>query len=186
MLVGHSFGGFLIRVFAAEHPEDVAGLVFVDSSHEDAFADEANQAEVAGMRTMLRVLQAATRLGVLRVYNPVAEHVDGLPNDALARAVARQVRSDHAATARAEADAILRVADHLRASDADLGDLPLRVLTAGDNDVLAPYHPGLAELSTEGRHEVVADAGHITLITEKQHAAEVSATVSGLLEDLRR
>lgn len=35
VLVGHSFGGFNIRVFASRHREQVAGMVFVDSSHPD-------------------------------------------------------------------------------------------------------------------------------------------------------
>ena len=30
MLVGHSFGGPLIRSFAGRHPDEVAGLVYVD------------------------------------------------------------------------------------------------------------------------------------------------------------
>ena len=34
ILVGHSYGGFLIRYFAATHPEQVAGLVFVDPADE--------------------------------------------------------------------------------------------------------------------------------------------------------
>jgi pimeloyl-ACP methyl ester carboxylesterase len=34
ILVGHSYGGFLIRAFAAHHPEQVAGLVFVDPADE--------------------------------------------------------------------------------------------------------------------------------------------------------
>jgi pimeloyl-ACP methyl ester carboxylesterase len=34
VLVGHSYGGFLIRSFAARHPEQVAGMVFVDPSDE--------------------------------------------------------------------------------------------------------------------------------------------------------
>ena len=34
-LNGHSVGGVLIRCFARRHPELVAGLVFVDSSHPD-------------------------------------------------------------------------------------------------------------------------------------------------------
>lgn len=38
VLVGHSFGGMHLRVFADEHGDDVAGVVFVDSSHPDATA----------------------------------------------------------------------------------------------------------------------------------------------------
>ena len=35
VLVGHSYGGLLVRLFAARHPDDVAGIVLVDSSHPD-------------------------------------------------------------------------------------------------------------------------------------------------------
>jgi pimeloyl-ACP methyl ester carboxylesterase len=34
ILVGHSYGAFLIRSFAARHPEQVAGMVFVDPADE--------------------------------------------------------------------------------------------------------------------------------------------------------
>jgi len=34
LLVGHSLGGLIIRDFAVKNPEKVAGLVFVDASHE--------------------------------------------------------------------------------------------------------------------------------------------------------
>jgi len=34
VLVGHSYGAFLIRSYAARHPEQVAGMVFVDPSDE--------------------------------------------------------------------------------------------------------------------------------------------------------
>lgn len=37
VLVGHSFGGYNIRVFAANNPEMVAGMVLVDASHEDQY-----------------------------------------------------------------------------------------------------------------------------------------------------
>lgn len=36
MLVGHSWGGAILQVFASEHRDDVAGIVLVDSSQGDA------------------------------------------------------------------------------------------------------------------------------------------------------
>lgn len=38
VLVGHSFGGLIVRMFAGEYPEDVGGIVLVDSSHEEQVA----------------------------------------------------------------------------------------------------------------------------------------------------
>jgi ABC-2 type transport system ATP-binding protein len=35
VLVGHSMGGMLVRLFADQYPEEVAGLVLVDSAHPD-------------------------------------------------------------------------------------------------------------------------------------------------------
>ncbi len=35
ILVGHSFGGLTVRAFAQQYPDEVAGLVLVDSVHED-------------------------------------------------------------------------------------------------------------------------------------------------------
>ena len=35
VLVGHSMGGYDIRVYTGEYPNDVAGMVLVDASHED-------------------------------------------------------------------------------------------------------------------------------------------------------
>lgn len=38
VLVAHSYGGLIALVAAAQHPEDVAGMVLVDASHPDAEA----------------------------------------------------------------------------------------------------------------------------------------------------
>lgn len=38
ILVGHSLGGFIIRVFADMYPDEVAAMVYVDGSHEDYYS----------------------------------------------------------------------------------------------------------------------------------------------------
>ena len=38
VLVGHSFGGLVVRLYAARHPERVRGLILVDASHEEQSA----------------------------------------------------------------------------------------------------------------------------------------------------
>jgi pimeloyl-ACP methyl ester carboxylesterase len=35
VLVGHSIGGIFVRLYASQYPDDVAGMVLVDASHED-------------------------------------------------------------------------------------------------------------------------------------------------------
>src|SRR5262249_27751526 len=37
VLVGHSVGGMNARLYAHVHPEEVAGLILVDSTHQDQF-----------------------------------------------------------------------------------------------------------------------------------------------------
>lgn len=37
LLVGHSFGGYNIRYFASQYPDEVSGLVLVDASHPQQF-----------------------------------------------------------------------------------------------------------------------------------------------------
>ena len=37
LLVGHSFGGLLVRLFAHRYPDEVCGLVLVDAMNEDQF-----------------------------------------------------------------------------------------------------------------------------------------------------
>ena len=37
VLVGHSLGGIIVRLYTHQYPDDVAGLVLVDGAHEDQF-----------------------------------------------------------------------------------------------------------------------------------------------------
>lgn len=37
VLVGHSFGGLIVRLYASRYPEEIVGLVLVDAAHEDQY-----------------------------------------------------------------------------------------------------------------------------------------------------
>jgi pimeloyl-ACP methyl ester carboxylesterase len=63
VLVGHSNGGMVAQLFAAAHPDQIAGIVLVDSAHEDQdrraadlvrsqFPPEEAEALIAGMTAM--------------------------------------------------------------------------------------------------------------------------------------
>jgi pimeloyl-ACP methyl ester carboxylesterase len=49
VMVGHAFGGAYVRIFTGQNPEDVCGMVLIDSSHPDMltrFAELGNQKEI--------------------------------------------------------------------------------------------------------------------------------------------
>jgi pimeloyl-ACP methyl ester carboxylesterase len=49
IMVGHAFGGAYVRIFAGQNPEEVCGMVLIDSSHPDMlarFADLGIQKEI--------------------------------------------------------------------------------------------------------------------------------------------
>jgi len=64
VLVGHSFGGLFIQAFARRYPRLVAGLVVVDSSHED------------GEKRMWPTVSKANRERALQFRRKNPEHVD--------------------------------------------------------------------------------------------------------------
>jgi pimeloyl-ACP methyl ester carboxylesterase len=68
LLVGHSFGGIVMRVFARDYRPDVAGLVFVDPAHPVDWVHPAPKEQVKidrGLR-LCRHGATASRLGVAR------------------------------------------------------------------------------------------------------------------------
>ena len=68
VLVGHSFGGLVIRAFARAFPADIAGLVFVDPLHPEEWCTPSDHQRhtLAGGIFLSRVGALLARLGVVR------------------------------------------------------------------------------------------------------------------------
>ena len=85
VLVGHAFGGAYVRIFAGQHPDDVCGMVLLDSSHPEMltrFAGTGLEVEIPDKRIRPLIL-LLSHLGMPgrykgniynlppEVYNPV-------------------------------------------------------------------------------------------------------------------
>ena len=175
VMVGHSMGGLLIRVFAGLFPEDVAGMVLVDAVHPDQHLR--SEAIDIHMRTGFRFLRAVpllARLGYVRLTGLFASWGEGLPARQAAESEAFLATYRHLCTTRDESLAWETICQEVR-STGKLGDKPLAVVTAG-KDVL-PGQPELqgelAALSSDSIHLVVPGADHVTLVTRREYALAV-------------
>jgi pimeloyl-ACP methyl ester carboxylesterase len=101
VLVGHSLGGVFVRHYAHRFPEDVAGLVLVDSSHEDQLdrLPPAAREKMTRDVRMMGVARVLARLGIVRALaslgiglGNVGRFIDSLPPESAGRGV-----DDHAA-----------------------------------------------------------------------------------------
>lgn len=196
VLAGHSLGGTYAELFAALHPDMVAGLVLLDSTHPDHLKDAASATGEPGLvlRAVvgsLHVLAVAADLGLVNLY---LQAFGGLPDDGLPPTVAAVNQSFYRTGKDVRATATeLETAPRLFAHAArvkDLGELPLLVVTAAQRTeqprVWLDRHRALARLSSRSRHLILPDANHDSLLAHEQHARTVAGAILALYEDRPR
>jgi len=67
IFVAHSYGGFIVRAYAQENPDKVAGLILVDTPDESSIFREEVLSFYAKARVIQRVIGFVSRFGVLRL-----------------------------------------------------------------------------------------------------------------------
>jgi pimeloyl-ACP methyl ester carboxylesterase len=167
VLVGHSLGGPYVRVFAAQYPDEVAGMVLLDAQPADAFTALPEYPGVYSMfQTISTLSPSLARIGLLA---PLL----GLPADESTAPIVRGARDEVRA---------LRATLQQSAALTSLGDRPLIVVTAA-----AQADPGwvaaqenLPRLSTASIHRVLAAATHNSLIS----GLDVTASSEAILDVL--
>jgi pimeloyl-ACP methyl ester carboxylesterase len=158
-LVGHSFGGFDVRLYASENRSQVSGMVLVDASSETMYNGGAGD----GGKILLEPCRVATRLGVFSVL-------------AQLRVIPTPVtgsfyRPGWCTSLLGELASIDVSAREVRLHRHFLGRLPLVVLTrdihqrrTGDTrqTLRRWWHlqTGLARLSSQSLHVMVKHSGH--------------------------
>lgn len=128
ILVGHSWGGAIIRRYAFDHPEDIAGMVFVDASHENIKGMIPKRPRAT--RALYRSTTTVLRIGLLRRRLLRMLGFDRLP--AAAHAVVNNLSwLADGRTSRAEFAGIAPSLVELKSIASDLPRVPTRVLLAG-------------------------------------------------------
>ena len=91
VLVGHSFGALVVRIFAARYPTDVSGLVLVDPADPQEWLDpgEHEQRQIARGVRLCRYGVGAARMGIARVVAGLVEVGALAPARALVGLVSR-------------------------------------------------------------------------------------------------
>src|SRR5207244_5573003 len=128
ILVGHSTGGAYARIFAARYPDQLAGMVFLDSQPNEAFTglpDFPSQYSIIRRATAL--FPSLARLGVFRLVNQFASDPLPVPTRDEERAVVST-----ASLNRIQRDEFAALPMTLKeaAELTTLGDRPLIVVTA--------------------------------------------------------
>lgn len=186
VLVGHSFGGFNVRVYNGQFPGEVAGMVLVDASHEDqvrrmpAAFKEFMKKSSEDMKRQKSLAPLLIRFGVARFSQRNVQTSPGVSKDFAEEMRYLQLQPKFIDATVGEMGSFDASADEVRASG-DLGDKPLIVLTAGKNVDASQLPPGLpkkdmddfratwvnelqvkeAQLSTQGKRIMVPDSDHM-------------------------
>lgn len=211
VLVAASFGGHYVRLYASQYPEEVAGLVFVDCSHEDMVASfpPAMRRVFHLSRYAIGLFAILARLGVTRLAGARLPIVSQLLHEEVPEELRRQLlwhfaRPEQWQGMHAEVKGYQEIEAEVRASRAarpSFGSIPLVVLTAqatwDDPKLLPPgVKPGeirpiwlklqqdLASLSSQSRHVVFDDLSH-TMMLSPAGAQRVVAEIRQIVEAAR-
>ncbi len=182
ILVGHSLGGLDVRLFAFQHPKDVAGLVLVDPSveHQEdriaALLGVPRPPLAGGPKACLAATEAGLKLGTPEYDRCAGKYPDRWPQGLKDAFVAQRSKPDYFRTEVSELES-LADADgaQIDAARRALGDIPLIVLTAENTyragapeavaDALSTLwmsmHDDLARESTRGENRLVRGSGHL-------------------------
>ncbi len=186
ILAGHSYGGVVARIFADTYSAETAGVVLVDSAHQDMdqrFPPQARE-EFANLLSSFGVVEKLHYTGLPRAFALMAPAVDGLEGKELMASMSRLNTVEHMRGSAAEADGWGTSAVRARRVTS-FGDMPLHVLVASDwPDFMLPnwleMQRELASLSTNGTFEVVEGANHSQIAMDRRYAPRVSVAIRGV------
>jgi pimeloyl-ACP methyl ester carboxylesterase len=189
VLAGHSFGGLYVQSFAALYPDEVVGMVLIDSTMPKSTGkpmatstDAGGSYDITGRISALA--SSSARFGLGRLYG--AFDWGSLP----------PTSRDEARVSVAKAGQIGSMIDEYVAANTSMeqaatlvsfADKPLVVLTAGSGSAAdwTAKQETLAALSTNSAHRVIDGATHSALLTDEKYAAVTTQAILDVVTSVR-
>jgi pimeloyl-ACP methyl ester carboxylesterase len=192
VLVGHSFGGLYIRMFAEMYPDDIAGVVFVEGTLPDGL-NRLGKPDVmpnAPDADMMDATPFISRLGILRMLGFPSTDPD-LPEPQRSELQAYLSSTKLAESLKRQYHLFPTLLAQVRPlyNASSLGDLPLAVVLGSEGDGgIAEWQELFAQqaaLSTNNLLITVDGANHISLVDRQSHALQTSAAILRVIEAVR-
>ncbi|WP_010271867.1 alpha/beta fold hydrolase [Paenibacillus senegalensis] len=165
ILVGHSFGGMNMQLFASEYPDEVVGMVLVDSVHEDRYiTDLSNSSRVKQYNQALKQYRLGYLLSPLGIPRIMRMHIGSrrLPSEYLKIVRTLGYRSNAYKAAYKELIYADESGRQVKGSKQNINDeLSVIVLSAGKQpDPWKRQQELLKNLTKNTKHIVVEDSWH--------------------------
>jgi pimeloyl-ACP methyl ester carboxylesterase len=135
ILVGHSLGGIFVREYQYNYPDEVAGLILVDSGDGDLATYMAGTSYLQTMNQFIDISRTFSGTGLIRVFTgisalfPSEPGYETLPTGIPETIQAMMIKTTEAGTV--EVAALPIIWDENRAHKTSLGELPLTVIVHG-------------------------------------------------------
>lgn len=208
ILVGHSMGGPYSRIFRDLYPNEVEGIVFIDSSHPEQWKRLAQKELVPnGQARLLKIGSILADLGIWGVYNKIISKPnyqgDGLPQEVYSRSQSLTFTSGDVFRMFLRENKLTNDVLARAGKSKSLDSLPLLVFTATeqykesqknkyrkegidpDKEVKLWFdmQKELKELSSNGK-QIVMNASHGSIITNKANADAVNKEILLFAENI--
>jgi pimeloyl-ACP methyl ester carboxylesterase len=190
VLVGHSYGGRIARVYAKEYPSEVVGMVLIDPGtlDDDPRFPPERQAELASEKRTIILARWLAPFGLVRLLLPRVDY-DDLPTEQAAAMDTFGVTTKYFQVILDQYRALPQTYRQER-EVTSLGSIPLIVVSATTPDdetrrVWTEINGELAELSMNSVHRVIQGATHSGLLWRREHAQVTIDAIQQVIEAVR-